>query len=67
MTRTPKERHDEIMLEVLCCVMVVDKTASATEKAHIHRILSEDDSNWTAAEINGRIMKFIGFFAKRWG
>ena len=59
MTRTPKERHDEIMLEVLCCVMVVDKTASATEKAHIHTILSEDGSNWTTAEVNDRIMKFV--------
>jgi uncharacterized tellurite resistance protein B-like protein len=59
MTRTPNEREDEIILEVLCCVMVVDKTASATEKAHIHTILSGDGSNWTADEVNDRIKKFI--------
>jgi hypothetical protein len=59
MTHTSKERQDEIILDVLCCVMVVDKTASATEKAHIHTILSEDGSNWTIAEVNERIMKFI--------
>lgn len=39
--------------------MVVNKTASATEKAYIHTILSEDGSKWTTAEINERIMKFI--------
>jgi hypothetical protein len=59
MTHTPNEREDEIILEVLCCVMVVDKTASATEKAHIHTILSDDGSNWTTAEVNERIMKFV--------
>jgi uncharacterized tellurite resistance protein B-like protein len=59
MTRTPNEQEDEIILEILCCVMVVDKTASATEKAHIHTILSDDGSNWTTAEVNERIMKFI--------
>jgi uncharacterized tellurite resistance protein B-like protein len=59
MTRTPNEQEDEIILEVLCCVMVVDKTASAAEKAHIHTILSEDGSNWTTAEVNERIMKFV--------
>jgi uncharacterized tellurite resistance protein B-like protein len=59
MTHTPNERHDEIILELLCCVMVVDKTASATEKAHIHTILSEDGSNWTTAEVDRRIKKFI--------
>jgi len=59
MAHTPNERHDEIILELLCCVMVVDKTASAAEKAHIHTILSEDGSNWTTDEVNERIMKFI--------
>jgi uncharacterized tellurite resistance protein B-like protein len=59
MTRTPNEQEDEIILEMLCCVMVVDKTASAAEKAHIHTILSEDGSNWTTDEVNERIMKFI--------
>jgi uncharacterized tellurite resistance protein B-like protein len=59
MTRTPNEQEDEIILEVLCCVMVVDKTASAAEKAHIHTILSEDGSKWTTAEVNERIMKFV--------
>ena len=60
MTHTSEEEQHEIILELLCCVMVVDKTASATEKAHIHTILSEDGSNWTTAEVNERIMKFIG-------
>jgi uncharacterized tellurite resistance protein B-like protein len=59
MTRTPNEQEDEIILEVLCCVMVVDKTASAAEKTHIHTILSEDGSKWTTAEVNDRIKKFI--------
>jgi hypothetical protein len=39
--------------------MVVDKTASATEKAHIHTILSGDGSTWTTDEVNRRIKKFI--------
>ena len=59
MTHTSKERQDEIILDVLCCVMVVDKTASATEKAHLHTILSDDGSNWTTADVNKRIMNFI--------
>lgn len=59
MTHNSKERQDEIILDVLCCVMVVDKTASAAEKAHVHTILSEDGSNWTTDEVNERIMKFI--------
>jgi len=59
MVHTPNERQDEIILELLCCVMVVDKTASATEKTRIHTILSEDGSTWTSAEVNERIMKFI--------
>ena len=59
MAHTPNERHDEIILELLCCVMVVDKTASATEKTHIHTILSEDGSKWTTAEVNQRVKKFI--------
>ena len=59
MTRTPNEQQHEIILELLCCVMVVDRTASAAEKAHIHTILSEDGSTWTTAEVNERIMKFI--------
>lgn len=59
MTDIPDEQHDEIILQLLCCVMVVDKTASATEKAHIHTILSEDGSKWTTAEVNERVMKFI--------
>jgi len=59
MARTPKERQDEIILELLCCVMVVDRTASALEKAHIHTILSGDGSTWTTAEVNECIMKFI--------
>ena len=59
MPGNSNEQQDEIILELLCCVMVVDKTASATEKAHIHTILSEDGSNWTTAEVNERVMKFI--------
>lgn len=56
MAGTPKEQQDEIILEVLCCVMVVDKTASATEKVCIHAILSEDGFDRTTAEVNERVM-----------
>jgi uncharacterized tellurite resistance protein B-like protein len=59
MTRTPNEQQHEIILELLCCVMVVDRTASAAEKAHIYTILSEDGCTWTTAEVNERIKKFI--------
>ena len=59
MAHNSKEQPHEIMLELLCCVMVVDKTASATEKDHIHTILSDDGSNWTTDEVNERVMTFI--------
>jgi len=61
MTHTPSKQRDEIALELCRCVMVVDKTASATEKAHTHTMLCEGGPNGTTAEVNERIM--ISFHA----
>ncbi len=49
----------EVLLEILCCLMVADGSASSDEKKRIHELMAEVGSPWSSVELNGRITSFI--------
>jgi uncharacterized tellurite resistance protein B-like protein len=53
--------HDNVVLDILCCVMVADGKASRCEKAHIVELMANYASDTSEEEV---IQHIIGFVAK---
>ncbi len=56
---TDADRLFVVLLELLCCMMVADGRASASEKKQIRDLLNYHGSPWTEPEISERISEFI--------
>ena len=54
-----KERQEEIVFEVLCCVMVADGKASRDEKVRLVKLMDEYGCTWSTEEIGQRLSDFV--------
>ena len=57
---TSNERQHEIVFEILCCVMIADRTASSDEKTRIVELMAEYECTWKREELIRRIREFGG-------
>ena len=54
-----KERQEEIVFEVLYCVMVADGKASCDEKVRLVKLMDEYGCTWSTEEIGQRLSDFV--------
>ena len=54
-----KERQEEIVFEVLYCVMVADGKASRDEKVRLVKLMDEYGCTWSTEEIGQRLSDFV--------
>lgn len=54
-----KERQEEIVFDVFCCVMVADGKASRDEKVCLVKLMDEYGCTWSTEEIGQRVSDFV--------
>jgi uncharacterized tellurite resistance protein B-like protein len=54
MSDSSKTREQELVLELLCCVMLADRDPSEAENSRIQEVLRTDGCEWTSEEFETR-------------